>query len=159
MIPITFNVSLTRISIFHLFFFSFVTVKRVFAFILTLLYLSIATGFNTYSHYCMDRYVGTSFWQKESTTCSVCGMDKSKTSTKKHCCKEEHKQIKLEKDHQASDYVMQSFQTPFVAVLPSLLTWEAPNIQQTVSQEYPVNHGPPGKEYHSLHILHCTYLI
>ncbi|MDM8174598.1 MULTISPECIES: HYC_CC_PP family protein [Olivibacter] len=133
--------------------------KKLFAFILTFVYLGIATGFSTYSHYCMDRYVETSLWKKDMSKCGVCGMNKSKQASEKNCCKEEHKQVKLEKKHQASQVVYKQFKL-FQAIVPAPaydVSMHKPVIN--VITGHPVSHAPPNKAYTRLYRLNCTYLI
>ena len=132
--------------------------KKVIAFILTFLYLGIATGFSTYSHYCMDRYVETTFWQKDMGKCSICGMEQSK-SAKKNCCKEEHKQVKLEKDHQAAEWNFQ--QTPLfaTAILPTSYAIQPGLRLVNLAIHLPVNNAPPTDTYLPIYVRHCTYLI
>ncbi|MEH6306732.1 hypothetical protein RYH73_13835 [Olivibacter sp. CPCC 100613] len=133
--------------------------KKLFALILTILYLGIATGFSTYSHYCMDRYVETSLWKTDRSNCGICGMDKSKETSKKNCCKEEHKEVKLEKKHQASQYVYQQFQSFPAVVLNSAYVLPANNIWENITTAHPFSHAPPNKEYLSIYMLNCTYRI
>ncbi|WP_345234903.1 HYC_CC_PP family protein [Olivibacter ginsenosidimutans] len=132
--------------------------KKAFALILTFLYLGIATGFSTYSHYCMDRYVETTFWQKDMGKCGICGMEKS-NSKKKNCCKEEHKQVKLEKNHQAAEWAFQQFSPLATAILPTNYALHPSKALINLTVSHPVNNAPPYSGYPSLYVRHCTYLI
>ena|GEM_PF-284056 len=143
----------------NIFFLTFVFVKKLFAFILTFLYLGIATGFSTYSHYCMDRYVETTLWQKDRSKCGVCGMDKTKHADKKKCCKEEHKQVKLEKDHQAAEYAFKQLQLFSTIILPTAYAIQPSKAMVCLTEAYPINNAPPDRAYKPIYMLHCTYLI
>jgi len=106
----------------------------------------------------MDRYVETTFWQKDMGKCSICGMEQSK-SAKKNCCKEEHKQVKLEKDHQAAEWNFQ--QTPLfaTAILPTSYAIQPGPRLVNLAIHLPVNNAPPADTYPPIHVRYCTYLI
>lgn len=133
--------------------------KKLFAFILIFLYLGIATGFSTYSHYCMDRYVGTTLWQKDMSKCGICGMSKTKHASKKNCCKEEQKQVKLEKSHHASEFAFKQLQEFSSIILPTSYARQSISAIINITAEFPNSNAPPSKEYNSIYILNCTYLI
>lgn len=130
----------------------------MFTLILSIVYLGIATGFSTYSHYCMDKYVETTLWQQDMSHCGICGMSKNKSSQKK-CCKEEHKQVKLEKDHKAAEQISKQFQTfatdthfPAYAIQPTAAL-------VNTTEKLPLSNAPPHQEHDAIYMLNCSYLI
>jgi hypothetical protein len=132
--------------------------KKIIVAILAVLYLSTSMGTTIYLHYCMGRLVDWSLWDRNSSTCSKCGMPKSHKAANNGCCKDEYKQLKIEKDQKLS----QSFshlnkvitEISFVSIpvysisLPGLST-----------QEYPKNNAPPRSWNGSLHIINCVFRI
>ena len=72
--------------------------KRLLVTILAILYLGTSTGATIHMHYCMGKLVDMKLWHSGRDKCGNCGMKKSKACAKK-CCKDEHKLVKLEKDH------------------------------------------------------------
>src|SRR5690606_28648334 len=94
--------------------------KRFLVLILTFFYFTAANGGTVYLHYCMGELVKVDLREQKSKTCGNCGMDKSKSDAK-HCCKDEQKQVKLDKaDATAAQPVLQ-FKV-FPAEVPVLYT-------------------------------------
>ncbi|QNL49314.1 hypothetical protein H8S90_21675 [Olivibacter sp. SDN3] len=133
--------------------------KKLFAFILAFLYLGIATGFSTYTHYCMDRYVETTLWQIDMSKCGACGMSKDKSSAEKKCCKEEHKQLKLEKDHKAATEISYKYLQELPAILLHTDVLRPAKTLTNIAIDYPFSHAPPDKAYHTIYMLNCIYRI
>jgi len=73
--------------------------KRVFAALLAILYLSLASGVQVHAHFCMGRLVdaglahGATHNNDAGHRCSLCGMDKK--AGKKGCCQEEKASFKV----------------------------------------------------------------
>lgn len=93
------------------------------------------------------------------SNCGVCGMSKTKHASKKNCCKEEHKQVKLEKNHHPSAYAYKQFHELTAIILPTSYGDTAIPIVINITEELPNSNAPPNKEYSSIYILNCTYLI
>jgi hypothetical protein len=129
--------------------------KRLLVTILAMLYLGASTGATIHLHYCMGKLVDMKLWHSEANKCGKCGMKKS-TTCKKSCCKDEHKTVKVEKDHQkAAESALQLMQ--IAAAIP-VDYFELPQVYITsIAQELPVSHAPPLSI--PLHILHCTFRI
>ncbi len=71
--------------------------KRLLTIVIAMSYLCLSIGITVHIHYCMGRIVGTSFIEHDDDHhCSHCGM--KKTSSKKGCCKDEHKLFKSTND-------------------------------------------------------------
>lgn len=60
-------------------------------------YLCLSIGITVHVHYCMGKIVGASLVEQDDDHhCSHCGMNK--TTSKKGCCKDEHKVFKSKND-------------------------------------------------------------
>jgi hypothetical protein len=82
-------------------------------------------------------------------------MKKSTAFTKK-CCKDEHKIVKLEKDHQKS--VENSLQLAQMAAATPAACIELPQVYITsIVEGLPVSHAPPRSI--KTHILYCNFRI
>ena len=113
--------------------------KKFVLVILAVFYLSTSAGATLHLHYCMDQLVDWKLWSNETTEdiCSSCGMLKTE-ATNNGCCRDEHKQIKLEDDHRAADGYKT---TQLVSAIIHLALFQAPGIDLPgLSQEYPTSH-------------------
>ena len=139
--------------------------KKFIAAILAIIYLSTSMGATIHLHYCMDKLVSWSLRPEAANkkSCPFCGMPK--TTPDKHCgkqakgcCKDEQKQIKVQKDQKAAE-------AGFTLAKPLLqtadhLTCELPSfILTTPTLEYPTSHAPPRAENISLFIRNCNFRI
>ena len=95
--------------------------KKFLILILTFAYLATTTGATVHMHYCMDKLVELNLWHSEKDQCNNCGMDKSETKDDKGCCKDEHKQVKVDKDHYTSDVAFQAMQIAAAALPVSFI--------------------------------------
>ncbi len=80
-----------------------VRMKKVLATILAFVYLSTSMGATIHLHYCMGKLASWGLINHENKNCEGCGMVKNKTAShsmtaKMDCCRDEHKQIKTDKD-------------------------------------------------------------
>ncbi len=114
------------------------TVKKIFAAILAVLYL-FTTGATINLHYCMGKLVDQSLFDNHSEQCSKCGMEKSQQS--KDCCKDEHKQLKVNNDHYTPDLSFQKIQL-FSDVLPVAFI-DVPVRYSSINEENPLTNAPP----------------
>lgn len=124
--------------------------------ILAVVYLSSASGATVHLHYCMDRLVGWGLWHSDSQTCGKCGMDKRQTKDS-GCCKDEHKQLKIESDHNATG----TFQLTEIAVaaIPATHFELAGNTLPTVTEQNPLSHAPPRSGNLPVYIRNCVFRI
>lgn len=129
--------------------------KRFLVTILAMLYLGASTGATIHLHYCMGKLVDIKLSYSEAKKCGKCAMKKS-TSCAKSCCKDEHKTVKVEKDHQkAAENALQLMQIAAAAPADYI---ELPQVYTTsIAQELPVSHAPPRSI--PIHILLCTFRI
>lgn len=91
-------------------------------------------------HYCMGELVEKNFWASEDTQCHSCGMDKSGSDSEK-CCKEEVKQVKVDKEHNPAQAFVFQVLLPVETPLP-LPSFSHPLIS-TLTEDYPLSHAPP----------------
>ena len=74
--------------------------KRLFAFILLLIYSVTSIGATVQLHYCMGKLSGWSLSWTQSKECSKCGMEKAHSD--KGCCHDENKLLKIQDDQKAN---------------------------------------------------------
>jgi hypothetical protein len=132
--------------------------KRLFIFVLAVLYISSSCEASVYLHYCMGKAIGFSFSQEKSGTCHRCGMKKSAKGM--GCCKDEQKIIKTDKTQKITDLVSSgSQQKKFITVLTAYHALTANTRQPSTVIYYPF-HGPPrGKSKVPLYLMNCLFLI
>ena len=116
--------------------------KKFFIAILAFLYLSTSAGATVHLHFCMDKLVDWKLWSNKTKEdkCSNCGMEKMEAKDN-GCCKDEHKQIKLENEHRAADgYQASQLLSVIIQVgIFQLLLIDLPS----VTEENPTSHDPP----------------
>ncbi|RYF85830.1 MAG: hypothetical protein EOO03_12700 [Chitinophagaceae bacterium] len=105
----------------------------------------------------MDKLVEQSLWHSEKDACSNCGMEKSE-QTDSGCCKDEHKQVKVENDHVKSAVVFTAMQLVAVA-LPVSITEIPPVTFFSVTEENPRSHAPPRSGGLAVHKRNCVFRI
>ena len=75
--------------------------KRLFVFLLTVLYLAAGAGFTLRQHYCMGRLIGTAVdhpgHQQRDHRCNRCGMERKGGNN--GCCEDKVKTFKSSPDH------------------------------------------------------------
>ena len=74
--------------------------KKLFVFILSLLYLCSSAGAAVHVHYCMGELDGWAFGIQKDGTCSTCGMEKGK-SNNNNCCRDEQAFVKSTTDQRS----------------------------------------------------------
>ena len=80
---------------------NFTLVKKIAIILLLFIYGFTTIGATVNVHYCMKKIVGWEIGRhNENEKCGKCGMTESKT--KKGCCKDEVKQVKLNGDYHKS---------------------------------------------------------
>ncbi|TAG10080.1 MAG: hypothetical protein EAZ41_08380 [Sphingobacteriia bacterium] len=103
----------------------------------------------------MNKLVGTSLYHGKETKCENCGMQKSVT---KGCCKDEHKFIKLEREHHKAQPVSSLSFLVSPIVLPSFFTYNRAAVS-SITETYPASHAPPNIQGQKLYILNCFFRI
>lgn len=130
--------------------------KKLVVTILSFLYLTSTIGATVHFHYCMDKLVDSGLWHNNDKQCGKCGMEKSQENDN-GCCKDEHKQVKLETDHKGvSAYQLTE---PGAAALPVPL-FEITDINlPTVTEQIPRSHAPPRSGDIAVYIRNCVFRI
>lgn len=131
--------------------------KQFLVFILAFLYLGSSAGATVHLHYCMGKLVDIQVGDHDKKPCSGCS-SKKENKCKKSCCKDEHKMVKLEKDHQKSVEGQFHFVQP-VAGATSFF-FELPSVYFLENEaELPFSHAPPLIHSVQLHLLHCNFRV
>ncbi len=86
--------------------------KKPFIAILAFVYLSTSVGATIHFHYCMGKLIAWGLVNHETKNCNYCGMPKSSGNQdnwefQKNCCKDEHKQVKNDKDQKPAQVELQ----------------------------------------------------
>jgi hypothetical protein len=131
--------------------------KRILLSILTLIYITTATGASINLHQCMGKIVDWSLIKEEQRHCGKCGMEQS-DSNKKTCCKEEQKLVKLERDQSVHQEIIKIAAATGHAIIPNhFITNETLATAEAVA--FPVSNAPPVTQKVDACILYCTFLI
>jgi len=130
--------------------------KKFVVLILAFLYLSSSVGATVHFHFCMDKLVSWGLWHDKDDKCGKCGMEKSRDKDN-GCCKDEHKQVKLESDHKGAPTYLLS---ELVALALPAPVFEVPDINlPTVTERNPLTHAPPRSCDIAVYIRNCVFLI
>lgn len=78
-------------------------------------------------------------------------------TNKKGCCKDEQKQIKLEKDQKIVENSILFAQSCGTALTPGFTYLEV--LIPSVTEKYPTNNAPPRSWKQSLFLLNCVFRI
>ena len=132
----------------------FTPLKKIVAIFLLITYGFTSVGATVHLHYCMDKFIGADLWHSEDNKCGKCGMTEK---SKKGCCKDEHKQIKVDKAQQksTSDYNFSSVLSPVILTNVSYNYFE----ETILAASLPKLYAPPPQQGSHIYILHCSYLI
>ena len=115
-------------------------VKKFFVTILAIMYLATTTGATVHMHYCMGKLEEQNLWHSEKEQCGKCGMDKDLQD--KSCCKDEHKQVKVENDHFKTQVA--SLEMQFAALALPVSFIDVPAIEfSSITEENPTSNAPP----------------
>lgn len=130
--------------------------KKFIVTILAFLYITASVGATVHLHYCMDKLVNLGLWHNNDKKCGKCGMAKSQEK-ENGCCKDEHKQVKLESDHKGAATYLLSELISFALPTP---VFELPDINlPTVTEQNPLSHAPPRSGDIAVYIRNCVFLI
>ena len=130
--------------------------KKFIVTIIAFLYLFVTAGATVHIHYCMNKMVDWGLWHNDDKKCGKCGMDKSKEKDN-GCCKDEHKQVKLDNDHKGSASYELTELTSSAITLPEFEIFSL-NIP-SVTQQHPVSHAPPRSGDLAVYILNHVFRI
>ena len=140
------------------------SMKKLFATILAVIYLSTSMGMTVHLHYCMGKLFswGLANPDKEEN-CGRCGMPKSNTDShcktiKSGCCKDTHTIVKLDKDQKAAESAYKFFTLSFDAVSGSLANLPDRYVASFIV-DYPTTNAPPDPDKVPLFIRNCNFRI
>jgi hypothetical protein len=127
--------------------------KKIFLAILTIVYMTAASGIAMEIHYCMGKKAGMEFYGSNEDKCGKCGMIEKKGG----CCNDEHKFVKLEDSHK-NVYNNLDFTSKFVAIVTALpvYDWQLPAAPSIAVVN---NHSPPNYNWPSASIMNCVFRI
>lgn len=133
--------------------------KRIFLVILAFFYLGVSTGFTMHLHFCMEDLAGISLWHgSEKRLCDNCGMEKE--ADKKDCCKDEHKQVKLDELHKSTDNTFLKLQKLSFIYFPAggNHTFRC-LILPTVTEDNPPSNSPPTDTKNPIYLKNQIFRI
>jgi hypothetical protein len=131
--------------------------KKLVVAILSFLYISTSSGATLQMHYCMDKLVDWSIGHNDGkNTCNNCGMEKDGKG-KNDCCKDEQKQLKIEKDQKAATAFELTFSLA-TALPASYAVYNLTGIA-SVTEEFPLSNAPPRSPQQAVYIRNCTFRI
>jgi hypothetical protein len=126
-------------------------VKKIFALILSIVYLTSSVGATVHLHYCMDKLVNWSL-KDEGDECKNCGMEKDG-----NCCKDEQKFVKNNLD-QSITGAIQLLQSPATDTHFSFISF-VDDHSYPIINEHPISHSPPTDDDIDILIHNCVFRI
>ena len=125
--------------------------------IIAFVYLGTATGATIHMHYCMGKLISIGLLPGKDDQCNKCGMGKTDAKSK-GCCKDEPKQIKIEKDQKTTETAVQTMQA--IAVEMPAAAIEIPlNYFSSLTEKSPYGNAPPRSASVAVYIRNCVFLI
>lgn len=104
----------------------------------------------------MNKFVGWNLTHGENEKCGKCGMKED--ATKKGCCKDEHKQLKIDADQQKSTIASLAYFNCSPIISYPIYSYDFQiNTLEKVTDIY--FHPPPLFPIQKRNILYCTFLI
>jgi hypothetical protein len=131
-------------------------VRKAIVLILAILYIGTSSGATISLHYCMGKLVGWSMGSSDEHQCDNCGME---MSDKNGCCKEENKQIEVDKTQKAAVTFIQTLQLNAANTPVSKLSYNTLLPVDHLSDGNPRSNAPPHYTPVSPNILHCVFRI
>ncbi len=131
--------------------------KKFFAAILTLLYVSTSTGATVYMHYCKNNLVGKGLGYHASKTCNKFKIEKT-SQQGLDCCKNENKFFKSQTNEHATIAVRTLKHTVAVALPVSYVVIPSFDIS-TIVNENSVSPSPPETNSVAIYIRNCVFLL
>ena len=140
-----------------------IQMKKLLTTILAFLYLSTSMGATIHLHYCMGKLASWGLINHESKNCAKCGMVKKTAASqsveaKMNCCKDEHKQIKTDKDQKLSS--SEFFKYIVLSQAIALNESAVQNAQAvSISTEFPNTNAPPLFDKLPLFVLYRNFRL
>lgn len=139
------------------------SMKKILVFILAIVHLSTSMGATVHLHYCMGRLVSWGMAEHTGKSCDFCGMQKKGASGDrmmgmKHCCHDESKQIRNDKDQKTGQEFFQVTKVATaLACVPQPLWINAVVSSPVLSR--PASHGPPLITSAPVFLRNCNFRI
>jgi len=131
--------------------------KKFLVSILAIVYLIVSSGATVHLHYCMGKLVSMGVLPNKNDKCGKCGKEKI-DGKNNGCCKDEYKQLKIEKDQKATELALQTMQS--VAVEIPVAFFEIPfDNFSSLTEKNPYGHAPPQSAAVAVYIRNCVFLI
>ena len=112
--------------------------KKFLLSIFAVFYLGVASGATVHFHYCMGELLSWGLTKSETSQCGNCGMEKSDAQK---CCKDEQKQLKVEKAQKAqSNFQFAKVVFPVTSQRPAEHVFTAVPVACT---SHPFGNAPP----------------
>lgn len=125
--------------------------------ILALIYLSTSIGVTVHMHYCMNRLAGWGMNNKESNTCSTCGMAKLNPKDK-DCCHDKLAFFKITGDQKVTESASK-LSNPITFIVPTYYIELPTPTLSLVTEKRPFGDSPPFRNQVPIYILNCDYRI
>ena len=129
--------------------------KKLLVTILSILYLSTTFGATIHFHYCMNKLVYFGLESQRDAKCNSCGMEK--TDADKECCKDDHKQLKVEDDQKITNASI-NLDTSYFAFIVHFFTYTFTDPVKDAQIRH-FNESPPGKARLAVYLRNCVFLI
>ena len=127
--------------------------KKLIASFTVIVYFAFACGVMVNYHYCMDRYTSFGLFSPTGDQCPVCGMQ----ATKKGCCHDEVKIVKLQNNYQHS-----SFSFTLEKIRPAIITPSKFLATPFINRKNALNetdHTPPLCSSQDTYLQNCIFRI
>jgi len=128
--------------------------KKLLGTISAIIYFTVVTGVVVNIHYCMNRVDSAELYSTSSDICGKCGMH---TDDSNGCCHDEVKVVKLNDDHNISQF---NFELKSPEILPvnhhNLIS--GLNIELVEQNDYQ-NHSPPLLSQQDTYLQNCVFRI
>ena len=135
----------------------FYNLKKIAVIFLMFVYGTTTVGATVHLHFCMNKFISWNFTETENKTCGKCGMKES--ATKKGCCKDEVKQLRIDNDHQKSTTasLLNIFEAPVIKNHLSLNEFTRVAFD---AKSFKIIYSPPLlPSIQKRTVLYCTYII
>jgi predicted amidophosphoribosyltransferase len=128
--------------------------KKVLATISTVIYFAVTSGIVVNMHYCMDRFDSAQLYATNAEVCSKCGMH---TSDSNGCCHDEIKVVKLNENHNFSQF-NHEVKSPEAATVHYNDFLSSLHIQPVQQNDF-LNHSPPLLSQQDTYLQNCVFRI
>lgn len=138
-------------------------VKKFFATILAVVYLSTSMGATVHLHYCMGKLFSWGLTDHDTQNCGQCGMPKNTKdghcmAIKDGCCKDKQAVVKLDKDQKTSEFAYK-FQNPAFEAIPVSPVQPVSTYIVSYITGYPTTNAPPDRGKVPVFLRNCNFRI